>query len=150
MPNIAGAARAVLPRNAASRRLRLPPEATLRVGVAIRPEPDGGALSRRFRVRQHLDQDRDTLLDLVLSGEDGSWARSEEMALGNEGYETARLCLDAEIVGGPAGAAERLVWSNPRIRSGVLRPGLEMEGRRLDKAERDLLRRQLQALGYAE
>ena len=148
--NIAGAERAVLPGNAGCRGLRLPPEATVRVGFGIRPDADGGGVSGRFRVRLHLDQDRDTLVDFVLSGEDGSWAHSEEMALGNEGYETARLCLDAEIVGGPSGAAERLVWSNPQIRSGVLRPGPEMEGRRLDKAERDLLRRQLQALGYAE
>jgi hypothetical protein len=148
--DIAGGDREVLPGDVGCRVLRLPPEAELRVGFGIRPASDGAAASGRFRVRLHLGQEGRTLADLVLSGAQGSWARTAYLALGNGGYETARLCLDAELVSGPEGAARRLVWSNPQIRSEMLRPGPELDGRLLDQAERDLLRRQLEALGYAE
>jgi hypothetical protein len=147
---IAGGERALLPGRVGCRGLRLPPEAKFRVGFGIRPGADGAVVSGRYRARLHLEQGTTMLVDLVLSGAEGCWARSAELDLGNEGYETAQLCLDAELVSGTDGAADRLVWSNPRIRSEAFGPGPDLERRRLDQAERELLRRQLEALGYAE
>jgi hypothetical protein len=147
---IAGRERGVLPADVGCRELRLPPEATFRFGFGIRQGADGAPAGGRFRVRLDLEGESSTLVDLLLSGAGDSWARSAELALGNAGYETARLCLDAEIVGVRDGAADRLVWSNPQIRSEVLLQGPDLDRRTLDQAERELLRRQLEALGYAE
>ncbi len=149
---IAGRSRDVLNVQTDCRALWIPPGASLDVGFGILPPEDSesSTVAGRFRLELRRGEGPDTLVDVEVAADGEAWVETPSIELEGLAYSRLRMCLAAEVTVGEDEAAGRLVWSQPRIESEVLRPAESRKAWSPGERELAVQRRQLEALGYVE
>jgi hypothetical protein len=144
--------RKLMPWGNACRELLFPPGASLAIGCGIvKKELEGERVSARFRLSIRPEGGpREHLIDVSIDESSGNPWLWFHLQLHRFGYKRVELCVATEVEGTMANPEEVVAWAHPIIKSKWQTAELLGAFSRIDRAEKELRKQQLEALGYIE